>query len=770
MKNTVLIFSLLVHSLFYGQSTNQKNILVKNSIELNKAIATATAGSQIVLANGVWSDIIINFYGIGTAENPIVLRAETPGKVFIEGISCLQLGGEYLVVDGLYFRNGHTPTSGVIRYRIDTDKTAYHCRVTGTVIDGFTQPNRLATDQWIEFYGKYNQLDHSYITGKSNDGETLRVYLSGNENINNYHQIVQNYFGPRPRKGGPRGETIRVGASETSFAPSFTNVQDNYFDRCNGEVEIISDKSNSNSYNNNIFYKCEGSLVLRHGNYATVDSNIFIGGDESNFYGGIRVVNSGHMITNNYFYKIRGEEFRCPLAVMNGIFNTGLNRYKQVTDAVIAYNTWIDCKSPIQISVGQNIKSADVLPQSEIRAEAPIRTTIANNIIYNTIVDPAPLINHHKMDGINFKDNLIDNNGAPYTEYDVLESATIQMKKVNDWLFIPDDLTTKKVATTYTGYEFSAITKDLFGSSRTTKNSVGAINDLQAATQFTINKKKYGPTWFSMDAILKTPKIIKASNTNLIEKINQATAGDIIELTDQNYTLTTSLKIDKALTIRSINPKKKVQLTYTGEANTVAFEMNPKGNLTLKDIKLLGSKTQYAFAPLEKNMASAYNLRIENSVIENFDYVLRATKGSFSDSITVQKTIIKNCQNGIVLAADDKGDYNAEMVTFNQCTFSNIPNNTIHFFRDGYDESTIGGVLTVSNSTFTNCGTADKSDILIKTRGIINVNLFSNVFTNNATAFVAILWGEKNNHHSNNTLNQSGTIKVEEQQKLKILY
>ena len=106
----------------------------------------------------------------------------------------------------------------------------------------------------------------------------------------------------------------------------------------------------------------------------------------------------------NYFYKIKGEEFRCPLAIMNGIFNTGLNRYKQVTDVVIAYNTWVDCKSPIQIGVGQNIKSADVLPQSEIRAEAPIRTIFANNIIYNTQEDAKPLINHHKMDGIVFKD------------------------------------------------------------------------------------------------------------------------------------------------------------------------------------------------------------------------------------------------------------------------------------------------------------------------------------------------------------------------------
>ena len=772
MKNILLLISVLIHFLSYGQNANKKSTYVKNSIELNKAIENASPGTEIVLANGVWSDVKINFYGLGTADKPITLRAETPGKVFIEGVSYLQLGGHYLIVDGLYFKNGHTPISGIIRYRINEDKTAYHCTVTNTVIDGFTQPNRLDTDQWIEFYGKNNQLDHCYITGKSNDGETLRVYLSGNEHINNYHQIINNYFGPRPRKGGPRAETIRVGASETSFAPSFTNVQNNYFEGCNGEIEIISDKTNSNFYKNNIFYKCEGSLVLRHGNYATVDGNIFIGGDESNFYGGIRVVNSGHLITNNYFYKINGGEFRCALAVMNGIFNTGLNRYKQVTDVVVGYNTWVDCKSPWQIGVGQNIKSADVLPASEIRAEAPIRTTIANNIIYNTKEDTIPFINHHKMDGILFKNNLIDNNGKNYTAYDVLKSAPIKMKKINDWLYAPDDSQNKFLKETYSEYDLASITQDVFGSSRAKNNTVGAINQLSEAEKFVINKKKYGPKWFSTDQVPVASKVLiaTAAEGNLAEKINQAASGDIIELTDKIYTLTTSIKIDKAITIRSKNPKKKVQIVFTGTKETPAFEMNPKGNLKLENLVLKGKNSQYAFAPLQKNMGVAYNLRIENSIIEDFDYVLKATKGSFSDSITINKTTIKNCQNGFVLAADDKGDYNAEMVTFDQCNFVNIPNNIIHFFRDGYDESTIGGVLTVANSTFTDCGKTEKSRILIKTRGIINVNIKDNTFKNNPIEFVAVLWGEKNNFHSNNTLTNSGTIKVEEQQKLNILY
>ena len=301
------------------------------------------------MASGTWKDAKIQFYGKGTESKPITLKAEKAGETIIEGQSYLQLGGEYLIVEGLHFKNGYSPNSSVIRYQIGEDSTAFHCQVTQCVIEDFNKPSRLTNDRWISFFGRHNTMDHCYIAGKSNDGETLRVFQGGNKHQFNYHQITHNYFGPRPRKGGPRGETIRVGDSSSSMTPGYVNISNNYFDRCNGEVEVISDKTNFNTFGNNIFYKCEGSLVMRHSDFTSVDGNMFIGGDESDFYGGIRVINSGHWITNNYFYKINGYEFRSPLALMNGIPKSPLNRYKQVTDVVVAYNTWIDCKSPFQV-------------------------------------------------------------------------------------------------------------------------------------------------------------------------------------------------------------------------------------------------------------------------------------------------------------------------------------------------------------------------------------------------------------------------------------
>ncbi|KAA3656791.1 MAG: DUF4957 domain-containing protein [Calditrichaeota bacterium] len=770
MKNLILFIcaSLLLISCSEYET---RDGVVKNIEELNAAINAATPGDEIVLANGVWKDVQIKFFGMGTKEDPITLRAETPGEVYIEGQSFLHLGGEHLIVSGLYFRNGYTPGRGIIRYKIGADSIANNCRVTSCVIDGFNRPNRWENDRWIEFYGKHNKMDHCYIAGKANDGVTLMVHHNGNENTNNYHQIVYNYFGPRPRKGGPRAETIRTGDSRTSMTPGRVNVSNNYFDACNGEVEIISDKTRNNSFTDNIFYKCEGSLVLRHADYATVDGNIFIGGDESDFYGGIRIVNSGHWITNNYFYKIRGAEFRSPLAIMNGIPKSSLNRYKQVTDVVVAHNTWVDCKSPWQIGVGQNKASADVLPKSEIRSAPPIRTTIANNLIYNTQADETPVVNHDDMDGIRFKNNIIDNNGSEYSEFDVLRNERIKMKQVNEWLFAPEDTQSESLDDVYNGYDFGKIKRDIFGASREDLSSIGAINQLASAEEFVIEKKKYGPEWFSTDKVAIEPNILTASSSagELADIIEQANPGDIVELGDAVYTLGTSLKIDKKITLRSAG-ENKAQLVFTGEKNTPVFEMNPKGIIKLKNLSIKGQNNLLAFAPLEENMSSAYNLFIDDCVIENFAYVLKASKGSFADSINVSNTTIRNCENGFVLAADEKGDYNAEMVTFEQCEFNNVQRNVIHFYRGGYDESTIGGFLTLSNNTFTACGKKEKSGVLVKTRGIINVHISGNTFRNNPVKLVALLWGAKNNQHSNNTVVQSGQIKVEEQQKLELLY
>ncbi|AWG20990.1 alginate lyase [Flavobacterium faecale] len=765
-----VIFLGVLFLLFSFRSIDSgKNITVSNQQELNAAIKEASAGDQIIMANGIWKDIQIKFTGKGTQAAPIVLKAETPGKVFIEGVSDLKIGGTYLEVSGLFFRNGYTPSSTVIDFHIDKKSIANHCKVTQCVIEDFTQLNRVHDDHWIEFWGRYNELDHNYITGKSNQGPTIMVVLKGNEHINNHHKITNNHFGPRPRKGGPHGETIQIGDSGTSMSPSYTLVAHNLFERCDGEVEIISNKSNNNEYRNNIFYKSEGSLVLRHGNYCTIDGNIFIGDENSDFMGGVRVVNTGHWITNNYFYKIKGAEFRSALAVMNGVPKAPQNRYNQVTDVVIAYNSFVDCITPWQFSVGANMDKSDVLPATEIRSARPDRTIVANNSIYNQVPNDFPVKAYDKVDGVLFKNNILNSPNNSDVKDNGIQTAAFGVNKVSDWLYVP----TENKTDVYQGFDFETISTDLFGSDRTATNAVGAMVLPVDKNKGTIITKDYGTNWFATDKKMTAPKTVKVSTAQeLIAAIDKVEAGSIIELKKGVYNLTESLVINKAITIKGKNKNSKATLVYTGAAKSPAFLMEPKGNLAVENLILKGSKEQYAFATLEKNMKSAYNLKMNTIEVSDFETILNAYKDAFADTIAIDNSVFKNCNRGIRLADEneDLGEYNAEFVYIKNSKFDAIQSSVLDYYRGGYDESTIGGNLVFQNNTVTNSGKQEASGILVKTRGIVNVVFANNTFTNNPIAAIAVLWGEKGQAPKDNMIKNSGEIKIEQNLKQKMMY
>ncbi|WP_405248287.1 chondroitinase-B domain-containing protein [Cellulophaga sp. Asnod2-G02] len=767
MKKSFILLFLSLALFSHQEKVVAQTLNVSTAQELQDAIAEAKAGNEIVLQNGVWKDIQIKFYGEGTADKPITLRAETPGKVSIEGVSNLKLGGMYLVVKDLHFRNGYTPSNSVIQFKINEDSIANHSRITNCVIDEFTQPNREVSDHWIEFWGRNNQLDHSSIVGKSNFGPTVRVFLKGNEHVNNHHQIVYNHFGPRPRKGGPHGETLQIGSSHTSMTPSYTNVSNNFFDRCNGEVEIISNKSNFNEYRNNIFFESEGSLVLRHGNYCTIDGNVFIGNDNSEFIGGIRVINTGHWITNNYFYKIKGNEFRSALAVMNGIPKSPLNRYNQVTDVVVAYNTYIDCKSPFQFGVGTNIDKKEVLPVSEIRSARPERMLLANNLVFNHEKEEYPIVNYDDVGGVIFERNVLNNQNKSGVSSDGISTEDFSVNKLSENLYVPENSLEK----VYHGFDFETIKTDFFGADRTQQNSIGAMTVPVSGNPLLIKKEIYGASWFSLTASNATPKTIQVSSSRALQsKLKSAHSGDIIALKGGVYKINSSLLIDKNITITSADKNRRAEIRFTSEKP--GFTMLPKGELHLNNVSLKGNKTQDAIATLDKNMSKAFNLDIKNTEISSFKSVIKAYKASFADTISIEGSTIKDCLMGILLNTeiDAKGDYNAEFVTITNSTFDHIGSSVLNYYRGGYDESTIGGNLVLKNNTFTNSGQADESGLLIQNHGIVNVIFSDNTFRDNPVKEIAILWGEKGQKPVNNVTENSGEIRIEQNLKQKLMY
>ena len=749
------------------QQKESNDILVSDDKQLKEAIKNAQAGDNIILKNGTYSDLNIKFYGEGTKENPITLKAETAGQVFIEGQSNLRIGGNYLIVEGLHFRNGYTPTRNVVRFKIDDERIAFNSKFTNNVIEEFTQQDRDVTDHWVEFWGQHNELSNNYIAGKSNFGPTIMIQLKGNQHVNNHHQIINNHFGPRPRKGGPHGETLQIGDSSTSVTASYTNIENNFFDRCNGEVEIISSKSNYNQFKNNVFFESEGSLVLRHGNYATVDGNVFIGNDESEFIGGIRVINTGHWITNNYFYKLKGEKFRAAIAVMNGIPKSPLNRYNQVTDVVVAHNSFVESPTPWYFSVGSNIEQSGVLPKSEIRSARPIRTIFANNLIYNEANADYPIYHYDKVDGVTFKNNISNNDNKTDVETDGIVKQDITMTGNAQDFMLPTSYNTD----VYHGFDFDKIKTDLFGNTRTSNNAIGATVNSTVKDVPLIDRAKYGTKWFTAEKAVTKANVFKvATSAELAKAAKDAVSGDTIELTAASYLVADTIAINKEIFITSADKNTKSTLNFI--AKGTAFSMQPKGHLHLDNVIVKGNNTQNAFTTLDKSMSKAYDLSINNSEVSNFNYVLEVSKGSFADTITVTNSIIKNNLNGFIVnkETDNKGDYNVEFVTITNTTFDNISGSILDYHRGGYDESTIGGNLVFENNTVTNSGANQQDSILIKNRGIVNLTLKNNTFTNNPVKLIAVLWGEKGQKPEANTISNSGEVKIVKNLKLKLMY
>jgi poly(beta-D-mannuronate) lyase len=324
---------------------------VSSAADITRLLADAMPGDVFVMTDGKWKDQAMALTGQGTAEKPITFRAETPGKVVLTGKSSVTIDGEHLVVSGLLLENGEATGDGIKLAGRNSRLT--ECAIVGGNYKFF-----------VHMFGTSNRMDHCYLAGKTNDSPTLQIEVEGGPN---YHRVDHNHFGHRPPLGRNGGETIRVGYSHQSMINSRTLVEHNLFERCDGEIEIISNKSCENTYRANTFLACAGMFTLRHGNRCVVEGNFFTGHHKRGS-GGIRIIGEDHVIINNYIDGVENGGFW----ITSGISNSELKGYFQSRNCVIAFNTFVDSRGPaIELDAGFGSSRRTLRPES---------ITIANNV------------------------------------------------------------------------------------------------------------------------------------------------------------------------------------------------------------------------------------------------------------------------------------------------------------------------------------------------------------------------------------------------------
>ncbi len=477
-KNGGILFLVMLLS---GTSVTAGSFYVTNADEIETAMSMARPGDTVLMANGLWTDERIVFEGNGEEGNPIVLRAETPGSVVLNGHSTLRIAGTYLEVDGLRFIGGRSISGAVIEFRNGSRNLSHHCRLTNTSIVDYNPSSRSNDYKWVSIYGQYNRIDHCYFSGKTNGGTTLVVWFERSSSPPaHYHRIDHNYFGHRPALGVNGGETIRIGTSTYSLLNSRTVVEHNYFEHCNGEIEIISNKSCENIYRYNTFYECEGALTLRHGNRCTVEKNFFIG-NRLDLTGGVRVIGEDHKIINNYFQGLYGSSFKSALPILNGVPNSPLNRYFQVKNALVAFNTFVDCRYSMIIGAGND--SERTLP--------PENCTIANNVIMTTY---KAIRQEDEPINLTWEGNIIQSPDLGISRPDGIMLANVNLTEAPDGLWRPAEAS---LLINAAQGDYPDVIHDMDGQPRDALKDVGADEFSQEPiSNRPLTFQDAGPDWF----------------------------------------------------------------------------------------------------------------------------------------------------------------------------------------------------------------------------------------------------------------------------------
>ncbi len=640
--------------------------LVRTPAEYEGVLPKAQAGDVVRLADGEWKDFSIVFEAHGREGRPVTLAAQTAGKVVLTGASSLKMAGEWLVVSGLVFRRGSAPGDEVISFRRDSRRMAVHSRLTQVVIDRFNQPDRRREDRWVSLYGHDNRVDHSWFAGKGNAGVMLAVIRPKGQPQANRHRIDHNYFGPRPPLGSNGGETIRIGTSDESLSDSLTTVEANVFDRCDGEVEIVSVKSGGNVVRGNLILQSQGSIVLRHGNGNLVERNVFLGGGKPHT-GGVRVINAGQTVRDNYMEGLAGTSFTSAIAVMNGVPGSAINRYDPVSGAVIANNSILDA-ARITLGAGADAE----------RSAPPQHSRFTGNLV--TGAGASPFAIEADVKGIAFADNAASAQ-VPGSLAAGFVQTPIALKRAANGLLYPTD---------------PALAKR------------GAPRDLAVLTLLQV-----GPEWYAKPApevAFGSGRTIETRPGSLETAVAAARPGDVITLSAGRYVLTEPLRIAVPLTFSG---PKAARIAFSAP---MLFALVEGGRLRLQGLTVTGEAAprrdgNAVIRSAPTSTIANYAVEIEGTDFAGLDAapgfdLIATTAATFADHLSLRGVTVTGLSGTVLAGAAEtggKGLYAAEHITIADSRFARI-GALARILRGGTDESTFGPEVEITGNTVEGSG------------------------------------------------------------------
>ncbi len=386
--------------------SNATNYTVSSLSSLQSKMNAALPGDTVIVVNGTykWGAInITNSHGTSTSAW-IVLKAQSFNGVVFSGNTYIQFSGKHILINGFRFSNGNVGTNDVISFRNSSNTAASYCRITNITIDNYnsdstgsyantgTKNGGDTLNRWVSIYGTNNRVDHCTFINKYNGDPTVVIWYDSSHYparaTPTFHRIDSNYFKYRGYWGGNEGEVIRVGTSTNSRTDAHNIIEYNLFEEgAQVDPEIISNKSNFNTYRYNTFHNHSGGITLREGRFCSVYGNFFIRDAYSHNTDqyGVRVIDKGHKVFNNYIEGLNGNvnslnSLRCPIILYNGVTTeidtinpTYAALYFPADSCIVAFNTIVNCSGGAGLVIGFNNGGANTFQ--------PTGIIVANNLI-----------------------------------------------------------------------------------------------------------------------------------------------------------------------------------------------------------------------------------------------------------------------------------------------------------------------------------------------------------------------------------------------------
>jgi hypothetical protein len=187
------------------------------------------------------------------------------------------------------------------------------------------------------------------------------------------------------------------------ISKGFTVLENNLFERCDGDPEYISIKSSCDTIRGNTFRECLGPLSLRHGNGSVVENNFILGNGRTGTFldstgkrwslgtGGIRFCSNDMRMENNYLEGLTGKEWDASFAIIGGNAGCGdgqpLTKHFRIRNAIIAGNILVNNVSGFEIGYNGGGFQGNWWPM------AADGLTIENNIVVGKIDTLVKLFN-----------------------------------------------------------------------------------------------------------------------------------------------------------------------------------------------------------------------------------------------------------------------------------------------------------------------------------------------------------------------------------------